>query len=151
MRTPLQWLTAGLAGLMLGLGLILSGMANPAKVVGFLDVAGLWDPSLGLVMGGGLLVGSMGFGLLRHRRQTLLGTPLDLPTNRHINGRLIAGSVLFGIGWGLTGICPGPGLVLLGAGVDAGIVYILALLAGMTLYSVVERARHPHQHSHHRV
>ena len=142
MKSLLQWFTAGLAGLLLGTGLILSGMANPAKVVGFLDVTGLWDPSLGLVMGGGLLVGAVGFAFLRDRRSTLLGDPLNLPTNRVINARLVAGSVVFGIGWGLTGICPGPGLVLLGAGMDAGLVYVLALLAGMAIYSAVERMRH---------
>ena len=144
MSILLKWITAALAGLLLGLGLLLSGMANPAKVVGFLDVTGLWDPSLALVMGGGLIVGAIGFALLRRQRNTLLGEPLNLPTNHMINGRLVAGSVLFGIGWGLTGICPGPGLVLLGAGVDAGLIYILALLAGMTLYSVIEHARHAH-------
>ena len=141
----LQWLTALLAGLMLGLGLILSGKANPAKVVGFLDVTGLWDPSLALVMGGGLVVGALGYRWLRARPVTLLGEPLNLPTNSVINLRLIGGSVLFGIGWGLTGICPGPGLVLLGAGLDAGIIYVLALLTGMLIYSVVEYVRHPHQ------
>ena len=145
MRSLLQWFTAGLAGLILGLGLILSGMANPAKVVGFLDVTGLWDPSLGLVMGGGLAVGAIGFAILRNRRSTLLGDPLNLPTNRVIDTRLIAGSVVFGIGWGLTGICPGPGLVLLGAGLDAGLVYVLALLAGMAIYSVIERMRHAYR------
>lgn len=144
MRSLLQWITAGLAGLLLGFGLILSGMASPAKVVGFLDITGPWDPSLGLVMGGGLLVGALGFALLRRQRNTLLGDPLNLPTNSVINLRLIAGSVLFGIGWGLTGICPGPGLVLLGAGLDAGVIYIVALLVGMALYSVIERARHSH-------
>ena len=144
MKSLLQWVTAGLAGLLLGLGLILSGMANPAKVVGFLDVTGLWDPSLALVMGGGLVVGAIGFGRLRRQHNTLLGEPLNLPTSRAINVRLIAGSVLFGIGWGLTGICPGPGLVLLGAGLDAGLIYVLALLAGMVLYSVIERVRHLH-------
>ncbi len=144
MRSLLQWITAGLAGLLLGFGLILSGMASPAKVVGFLDITGPWDPSLGLVMGGGLLVGALGFALLRRQRNTLLGDPLNFPTNSVINLRLIAGSVLFGIGWGLTGICPGPGLVLLGAGLDAGVIYIVALLVGMALYSVIERARHSH-------
>ena len=142
MKSLLQWITAGLAGVLLGLGLILSGMANPAKVVGFLDITGPWDPSLGLVMGGGLMVGAIGFAFLRQQRKTLLGEPLNLPENRVINLRLMAGSVLFGVGWGLTGICPGPGLVLLGAGVDAGVVYVLALLAGMALYSVIEKARH---------
>ncbi len=136
-----QWVTAGLAGLLLGLGLILSGMANPAKVVGFLDVAGPWDPSLGLVMGGGLMVGSVGFSLLRKQPKTLLGERLNLPVSRKIDRRLIAGSVLFGIGWGITGICPGPGLVLLGAGVPEGLIYMASLLAGMTLYSVIEKLR----------
>ena len=136
-----QWVTAGLAGLLLGLGLTLSGMANPAKVVGFLDVAGPWDPSLGLVMGGGLMVGSVGFALLRKQPKTLLGEPLNLPVSRKIDRRLIAGSVLFGIGWGITGICPGPGLVLLGAGVPEGLIYMASLLAGMTLYSVIEKLR----------
>ena len=136
-----QWITAGLAGLLLGLGLILSGMANPAKVVGFLDVAGPWDPSLGLVMGGGLVIGSIGFAMLKRQPKTLLGEPLNLPSSRKIDGRLIAGSVLFGIGWGITGICPGPGLVLLGAGVPEGVIYMASLLAGMSLYSVIEKLR----------
>jgi uncharacterized protein len=138
-----QWLTAALAGVLLGLGLILSGMANPAKVVGFLDVAGPWDPSLGLVMGGGLVIGSIGFAYLKKQPKTLLGEPLNLPTSRKIDLRLIIGSVLFGIGWGVTGICPGPGLVLLGAGVPEGVIYIASLLAGMAVYSVVEKLR-PH-------
>ena len=146
MTNLLRWLTAALAGLFLGVGLILSGMSNPAKALGFMDVAGAWDPSLGLVMGGGLLVGAIGFALLRHRRTTLLGDPLNLPINRVINLRLIIGAVLFGIGWGLTGICPGAGLVLLGAGFDAGIIYVLSMLAGMVLYGVIESVRHPHQH-----
>lgn len=137
-----QWITAGLAGLLLGLGLILSGMANPAKVIGFLDVAGPWDPSLGLVMGGGLVVGSIGFALLKKQPMTLLGEPLNLPTSRKIDIRLIMGSVLFGIGWGITGICPGPGLVLLGAGIPEGVIYVASLLVGMTLYSVIEKLRH---------
>lgn len=137
-----QWITAGLAGLLLGLGLILSGMANPAKVVGFLDVAGPWDPSLGLVMGGGLVAGSIGFALLKKQPTTLLGEPLNLPTSRKIDLRLIMGSVLFGIGWGITGICPGPGLVLLGAGIPEGVIYIASLLVGMALYSVIEILRH---------
>lgn len=144
MKALLQWITAGVAGLLLGSGLILSGMANPAKVVGFLDVTGAWDPSLGLVMGGGLLIGAIGFALLRRHPKTLLGDPLNLPQSHVINLRLIAGSILFGIGWGVTGICPGPGLVLLGAGVDAGLIYVLSLLVGMALYSIIEKTRHAH-------
>ena len=146
MKKLMHWLTAGMAGLLLGLGLILSGMANPAKVVSFLDVTGLWDPSLALVLGGGLIAGTVGFRWLKGTHRTLLGEPMNLPTNNLINGRLLGGSILFGIGWGLTGICPGPGLVLLGSGLDAGLLYVLALLAGMALYSVIEYARHPHHH-----
>ena len=142
MNRGMQWIAAGLAGLLLGMGLILSGMANPAKVIGFLDVAGPWDPSLGLVMGGGLVVGSIGFALLKKQPKTLTGEPLNLPTSRKIDLRLVLGSVLFGIGWGITGICPGPGLVLLGAGIPEGIVYIASLLGGMTLYSLIEKLRH---------
>ena len=142
MNRGAQWITAALAGLLLGLGLILSGMANPAKVIGFLDVAGPWDPSLGLVMGGGLIVGSIGFALLKKQPKTLLGEPLNLPTSRKIDLRLIMGSVLFGMGWGITGVCPGPGLVLLGAGIPEGVIYVASLLAGMTLYSVIEKRRH---------
>jgi uncharacterized membrane protein YedE/YeeE len=142
MSRVIQWTTAGLAGLLLGAGLILSGMANPAKVIGFLDVAGPWDPSLGLVMGGGLVVGSIGFALLKKQPKTLMGEPLNLPTSRKIDLRLILGSVLFGIGWGITGICPGPGLVLLGAGIPEGVIYVASLLAGMTLYSLIEKVRH---------
>lgn len=142
MSRGMQWMTAGLAGLLLGIGLILSGMANPAKVIGFLDVAGPWDPSLGLVMGGGLVVGSIGFALLKKQPKTLSGEPLNLPASRKIDLRLILGSVLFGIGWGVTGICPGPGLVLLGAGIPEGVIYVASLLAGMTLYSLIEKLRH---------
>jgi uncharacterized membrane protein YedE/YeeE len=142
MSRAMQWVTAGIAGLILGLGLILSGMANPAKVIGFLDVAGPWDPSLGLVMGGGLVVGSIGFALLKKQPKTLSGEPLNLPASRKIDLRLILGSVLFGIGWGITGICPGPGLVLLGAGIPEGVIYVASLLAGMTLYSLIEKLRH---------
>ncbi len=142
MSRGMQWMTAGLSGLLLGIGLILSGMANPAKVIGFLDVAGPWDPSLGLVMGGGLVVGSIGFALLKKQPKTLSGEPLNLPASRKIDLRLILGSVLFGIGWGVTGICPGPGLVLLGAGIPEGVIYVASLLAGMTLYSLIEKLRH---------
>lgn len=142
MNRGLQWAAAALAGIVLGLGLIFSGMANPGKVIGFLDIAGSWDPSLGLVMGGGLVVGSIGFAVLKKQHKTLLGEPLNLPASRKIDLRLILGSILFGIGWGITGICPGPGLVLLGAGIPEGVIYIVSLLAGMTLYSVIEKVRH---------
>src|SRR5437870_1042194 len=100
-----------LAGLVFGLGLIVSGMANPAKVLGFLDLAGHWDPSLAFVMAGAIAVGAVAFALASRRTQSLLGTEMRLPSARHIDRRLVVGSVLFGIGWGIAGFCPGPALV----------------------------------------
>ncbi|MES2237961.1 MAG: YeeE/YedE family protein [Rugosibacter sp.] len=132
-----------IAGLVFGLGLIISGMANPAKVHGFLDVAGAWDPSLALVMLGGILVASIGFLFARKRSQSWLGLPLQMPIARDIDRRLVLGSLLFGIGWGLAGICPGPALVLVGAGVVKGGIFALAMLSGMVLFELVESNRKP--------
>ena len=128
-----------LAGLVFGLGLIISGMANPAKVLGFLDIAGAWDPSLAFVMGGGIGVGIVAFSLAKKRTLSLLGLPMQMPTARQLDARLIGGSMLFGVGWGLAGICPGPALVLLGAGVPQGLLFVAAMLAGMGLFEVLER------------
>ncbi len=127
------------SGLIFGIGLIVAGMANPAKVLGFLDLAGLWDTSLALVMGGAIAVGSIAFALAKNRTQSLLGLPLNLPTATKIDRRLIGGSVVFGIGWGLAGICPGPGLVLLGSGEYLGAVFVVAMLAGMCVFEIFER------------
>ena len=132
-------LFALLSGLIFGLGLILAGMANPAKVLAFLDLAGLWDPSLALVMGGGIAMGSLAFALARRRTQSLLGLPMQLPTSRQLDRRLIGGSVTFGIGWGLAGICPGPALVLLGSGSYKGMIFVVAMLAGMGAFEILER------------
>jgi uncharacterized membrane protein YedE/YeeE len=128
-----------LAGLVFGIGLIVSGMSNPAKVLGFLDLAGKWDPSLALVMGGAIAVGLGAFALAKRRQTTWLGLPILLPVAQHIDGRLVAGSVLFGVGWGVAGICPGPALVLVGAGVAKGLIFTAAMLAGMTLFELLER------------
>ena len=128
-----------IAGLVFGLGLIVSDMANPAKVLGFLDLAGSWDPSLALVMAGAVAVGATAFAFVGQRALSLLGLPMRLPTMRHIDRRLIVGSLLFGIGWGLAGICPGPALVLLGAGVVKGIIFVIAMLAGMFLFELLQR------------
>ncbi|ANI30033.1 membrane protein [Yersinia entomophaga] len=130
-----------LAGLIFGLGLIVAGMANPAKVLGFLDISGLWDPSLGLVMAGAILVGTLAFFLTRKRSVSLLGLPMQLPTATQIDRRLIGGSLLFGVGWGLAGICPGPALVLVGAGVGKGMIFALAMVVGMMIFSLTERVR----------
>ncbi|SCK45956.1 hypothetical protein VAR608DRAFT_4498 [Variovorax sp. HW608] len=130
-----------LAGLVFGLGLIVSGMANPAKVLGFLDLAGTWDPSLAFVMGGAIAVGVVAFALADRRSASLLGAEMRLPSARHIDRRLVAGSVLFGIGWGIAGICPGPGLVSLGMGEVKALVFVAAMLAGMGVFELFERRK----------
>lgn len=132
---------AFVAGLVFGLGLIVSGMVNPSKVLGFLDLAGLWDPSLALVMVGAIVVGAIGFAIAARRRETLLGTPMLLPTSRIIDGRLVLGSALFGIGWGLAGFCPGPALVALGAGRLKALVLVAAMAAGMLAFEWIEQIR----------
>lgn len=132
-------LFSALAGLVFGLGLIVSGMADPAKVLGFLDLAGAWDPSLALVMAGAIAVGSVAFFIAGRRRLSYLGLPLHLPTARRIDRRLLLGSLLFGIGWGVAGFCPGPALVALGMGEPKALVFVAAMLAGMALFEVLER------------
>jgi uncharacterized protein len=128
------------AGLVFGLGLIISGMADPAKVLGFLDLAGAWDPSLALVMGGAIVVGLPAFALAKRRPRSLLGTPMQLPTATAIDRRLVLGSVAFGVGWGLAGFCPGPALVALGMLRWEALVFVLAMLAGMGLFEWIERS-----------
>lgn len=129
-----------IAGLIFGLGLIVSGMGNPAKVLGFLDIAGNWDPSLVFVMGGAIVLGFAAFRAGGQRNLTLLDKPMQLPKIGKIDFRLLAGSSLFGIGWGLAGICPGPALVLIGIQADKGSVFVLAMLAGMVLFELQQRA-----------
>ena len=135
----MKTIVALVAGLLTGIALIVAGMSNPAKVLGFLDLAGAWDPSLALVMGGAVGVGLVGFALARKRKLSVLGEPMQIPTNRTIDRPLVLGSALFGIGWGLAGICPGPALTLLGAGAPKGVVFVLAMVAGMALFSLVQR------------
>jgi len=130
-----------LCGLVFGLGLIVSGMANPAKVLGFLDLAGQWDPSLAFVMGGAIGVGMVGFAVAGRRAVSLLGAEMRLPSAREIDRRLVVGSVLFGIGWGIAGFCPGPGLVALGMGEVKALVFVAAMLAGMGVFEWLERRR----------
>jgi uncharacterized membrane protein YedE/YeeE len=131
--------SALLAGLVFGIGLILSGMTDPGKVIGFLDVAGTWDPSLAFVMGGAILVGFFAFRLAGKRGRAFLGGAMHLPTRRDIDARLVGGSIVFGIGWGLAGFCPGPALVSFGAGVDKAAIFVAALLGGMVLYRAAEK------------
>ena len=132
-------LSAFVSGLVFGLGLLVSGMADPGKVIGFLDVAGQWDPSLAFVMAGAIVVGVLAFGVARKRATTFFGDALTLPQRRDIDARLVGGSIVFGIGWGLAGFCPGPALVDLGAGIDKATVFVLAMIAGMLLYVGAER------------
>ena len=132
---------AFLSGLIFGLGLILSGMANPEKVLGFLDLAGLWDPSLAFVMGGAILVGLVAFTVARKRTLSFLGFNMKLSASTHIDSRLVVGSLMFGVGWGIAGFCPGPGLVALGAGELKAVVFVSSMVAGMGVYEWIERKR----------
>ena len=128
-------------GLLFGLGLILSGMTDPGKVIGFLDLAGPWDPSLALVMGGAILVGVFAFALAQRRTRTFLGGALHLPGASDLDRRLVLGSLVFGAGWGLAGFCPGPALVSLGAGQPEAAVFVAAMVAGMAVFELLEQRR----------
>lgn len=128
-------------GLIFGIGLILSGMTDPGKVLGFLDLAGLWDPSLAFVMGGAILVGLIAFAVAKQRTRSFLGGALSLPKSTVIDRRLVMGSLTFGVGWGLAGFCPGPALVSLGTGQPKAVVFALAMLVGMGLFEWLERRK----------
>ncbi len=132
-------LSALLSGLVFGLGLIISGMANPAKVLGFLDLAGAWDPSLAFVMGGAILVGFFAFLIAKKRTRSFIGAEMKLPTASAIDRRLLTGSALFGAGWGVAGFCPGPALAALGTGEPKALVFVAAMLAGMVIFSWREK------------
>ena len=134
-----------LAGALFGAGLLVSGMADPAKVLGFLDLFGAWDPSLALVMGGALAVGAIGFAGTSRRTQSALGLPMRLPDARQIDRRLVSGSLAFGVGWGLAGLCPGPALVALATGSPKSFAFAGAMLAGMMLFEVVQASARPRQ------
>jgi uncharacterized protein len=138
-------LIAWLAGLVFGLGLLMSGMTDPAKVQGFLDLFGRWDPSLAFVMGGAIIVAIGAFTRAKRRaatgRSAWSGEPIELPTSNALDARLGGGGVLFGIGWGLAGFCPGPALVALSSGFGPALWFVPAMLAGMALHDVVLRRR----------
>jgi uncharacterized membrane protein YedE/YeeE len=129
----------GLAGLVFGLGLIVSGMVQPAKVLGFLDLAGAWDPSLALVMAGAIAIGLPAFALAVRRRETFLGLQMQLPQSKVVDRRLVGGSLAFGVGWGLAGLCPGPALVVAGSGDVKGLAFVAAMVAGMAVFEWIER------------
>lgn len=127
----MKFLTACLAGLLFGGGLLLSGMTDPANVLGFLDVSGAWRPQLALVMAGAALAAAPAFYFVRRRQRTLLGDSVSLPDRRKIDTRLLLGAGIFGIGWGLVGICPGPGIVLLVSGEPVAWAFIAAVCVGL--------------------
>ncbi len=139
----MQLLIAFVTGLVFGLGLIISGMTDPSKVIGFLDLAGNWDPSLAFVMAGAILVGLSAFRLARARTQAFLGGPFRVPTARHIDRRLVLGSLVFGAGWGLAGYCPGPALASLASGGGKPLVFTIAMLVGMVIFELQDRAARP--------
>jgi uncharacterized membrane protein YedE/YeeE len=128
-----------LTGLLFGLGLIISGMANPAKVLAFLDLPGKWDPSLIFVMAGAIGVALFAFRWAKSHKTTLMGMEMKLPVATPIDRPLITGAAMFGIGWGLAGFCPGPALVGLGMGAPKAILFVVAMLAGMALYELLGR------------
>ncbi len=129
------------SGFVFGLGLLVAGMANPAKVLGFLDLAGAWDPSLALVMAGAVAVSAAAFAFVKKRTHTLLGAPVLLPSSRRIDRRLVLGSLVFGVGWGLAGICPGPALVLAGTGSAKGLAFLVAMIAGDGVFEFLEKKK----------
>jgi uncharacterized membrane protein YedE/YeeE len=135
----MQKISAFFVGLLFGLGLLLSGMSDPGKVLGFLDLAGAWDPSLAFVMGGAIAVGFFAFALAKQRTRSFLGGAMQLPKATQIDKRLVIGSLTFGVGWGLAGFCPGPGLVSMASGEVKGLVFVLAMVAGMGVFEWLER------------
>ena len=141
-------ITEFFVGLLFGLGLLLSGMTDPAKVLGFLDLFGTWDPSLAFVMGGAIAVGFFAFALARKRTSNFLGGALHLPKATQIDQRLVLGGLTFGAGWGLAGFCPGPGIVSMASGEVKAAVFVAAMLVGMVLYEVAERTWHRPQAAH---
>ncbi len=143
MKPHIDTLSSFIVGLIFGLGLVVGGMTDPAKVIGFLDIAGLWDPSLAFVMGGALIVGVIAFRFARQRTTTFLGGAIRMPTKNDLDQRLVIGSLLFGAGWGLAGFCPGPALTSLGTGNSKAMLFVLAMIAGMALFEGIERYRHP--------
>lgn len=127
-----------IAGIIFGFGIIGSGMVNPALVLAFLDVTGDWDATLLWVMGGAVTVGTVAFMLAKKREQSYLGLPMQIPGVAKVDSRLLLGSLLFGIGWSIAGICPGPALVLMGTGNGDALVFLVAMLLGMGVYQIMQ-------------
>ena len=138
-RTSAHRLSEFFVGLLFGWGLLISGMTDPSKVIGFLDVAGSWDPSLAMVMGGAIAVGFFAFGSAKKRTSNFFGGALHLPTSSDIDKRLLLGSLLFGAGWGLAGFCPGPGIVSMADGQPKAVVFVATMIAGMLVFEGIDR------------
>jgi len=132
-------INAFLVGLLFGLGLIISGMTDPSKVIGFLDLAGAWDPSLAFVMVGAILIGAIAFNIAKKRQRSLLGAPMQLSSATELDKGLLIGSLVFGIGWGISGFCPGPAVVSAAAGQPKAWIFVASMLAGIALYNMIER------------
>lgn len=133
MKNHFSLLSQYAIGVLFGFGLIISGMSNPKKVLGFLDLAGMWDPSLIFVMFGAILVGLAGFYLVKRRSEAFFGGAFHVPTRRDISKALVVGSFIFGVGWGIAGICPGPAIVVLGTGHLKAFIFLIAMLVGMQI------------------
>lgn len=127
------------AGLLMGAGMLVAGMVDPARVLGFFDVMGAWDPSLALVMGGGLMVTVPGFRLAQRRARPLCADAFQLPAAGRVDRRLVGGAAVFGLGWGLGGMCPGPAMATAAAGLWQGLAFVAAMVAGMLAWRLVER------------
>lgn len=132
----MKFISALCAGVLFGVGLAMSGMLDPVRVQGFLDVAGTWDPSLMFVLGGAVIVSAAGYLMSRRMTRPLFAPAFDIPANRKIDGRLLGGSALFGIGWGLAGFCPGPALAALSLGIAKSFIFAAAMLLGMWLHQI---------------
>jgi hypothetical protein len=133
-------LTAFFTGLVFGIGLIIAEMTNPAKILNFLDLAGSWDPSLAFVMGGAVVVTFVGYRMLKGRDRPILDTRFHWPGLRNIDARLVGGSAVFGIGWGMVGLCPGPALTMTGLGGTGLIIFLVAMTVGMIGVNIADRA-----------
>jgi len=142
MKKHIDTLSSFIVGLIFGIGLIFAGMTDPSKVIGFLDIAGNWDPSLALVMGGAILVGFIAFRFANKRATNFIGGAMHLPTKNDIDRRLIIGSLLFGAGWGMAGFCPGPAITSLGTGNPKAVIFVIAMVAGMALFELADRFLH---------
>jgi uncharacterized membrane protein YedE/YeeE len=142
MKKHIDTLSSFLVGLIFGIGLILAGMTNPAKVIGFLDITGTWDPSLAFVMGGAILVAIVAFRFAKKRTANFLGGAMRMPTSDMIDKRLVIGSLFFGAGWGMAGFCPGPALTSIGTGNPKAVIFVIAMIAGMAIFELADRFWH---------